>query len=385
MNTIPLSITDSLWVLDGHVDESEPMRHVAISVNPFRIGRSPELALCLQCRSISKFHAEIVLCDDGPSITDLGSKNGTFINGKQITEAEALEDGDLVQFGKVAFRVSQELSERSTSTISVDVSDRALALVQFDTLMSTRAVVPFFQPIVEVQEGQTVGYELLARSNLRGLKNPHVMFLAAARLDLEAELSRLIRSEGIRAGTTLPTAPHLFLNVHPVELTKPGLVRSLREIRDGGSTQSLTVEIHEAAVTNPTKMQHLRDRLRELDVKLAYDDFGAGQARLRVSSPAFSTRTAHTLNSGILEVGSKAGLVNWLVGLSAKWKVMKITPTGETSVNLALAFTAPRRETTRTISPSAMPRFAASTGFISTSSSPRNTLSPLTFLVMVPV
>ena len=280
MNTIPLSITDALWVLDGHVDESEPMRHVAISVNPFRIGRSPELALCLQCRSISKLHAEIVLCDDGLSITDLGSKNGTFINGKQITEAEALQDGDLVQFGKVAFRVSQELTERSTNTISVDVGDRALALVQFDTLMSTRAVVPFFQPIVEVQEGQTVGYELLARSNLRGLKNPHVMFLAAARLDLEAELSRLIRSEGIRAGTTLPTAPHLFLNVHPVELTKPGLVRSLREIRDGGSTQSLTVEIHEAAVTNPTKMQHLRDRLRELDVKLAYDDFGAGQARL---------------------------------------------------------------------------------------------------------
>lgn len=280
MNTIPLSITDSIWVLDGHVDDSEPMRHVAISVNPFGIGRSPELALCLQCRSVSKSHAEIVLCDDGLSVTDLGSKNGTFINGKQITETEAIQDGDLVQFGKVAFRVSQELPQRGTSTISVDVGDRALALVQFDKLMSARAVVPFFQPIIEVPEGRTAGYELLARSNLRGLKNPHMMFLAAAKLDLEAELSRLIRSEGVQVGRTLPTAPHLFLNVHPVELTKPGLVTSLREIRDAGSTQSLTVEIHEAAVTNPKRMQQLRDALKDLDVTLAYDDFGAGQARL---------------------------------------------------------------------------------------------------------
>ena len=68
MNAIPLSITDSIWVLDGYADKSEPMRHIGINVNPFRIGRSPELALCLQSRSVSKLHAEIVLSDDGLSL-----------------------------------------------------------------------------------------------------------------------------------------------------------------------------------------------------------------------------------------------------------------------------------------------------------------------------
>ena len=40
------------------------------------------------------------------------------------------------------------------------------------------------------------------------------------------------------------------------------------------------MEIHEAAVTDPRAMMRIRARLQELDIGLAYDDFGAGQSRL---------------------------------------------------------------------------------------------------------
>ena len=42
----------------------------------------------------------------------------------------------------------------------------------------------------------------------------------------------------------------------------------------------MTLEIHEAAVTKPALMKELRNELRQLNIGLAFDDFGAGQARL---------------------------------------------------------------------------------------------------------
>jgi EAL domain-containing protein (putative c-di-GMP-specific phosphodiesterase class I) len=42
----------------------------------------------------------------------------------------------------------------------------------------------------------------------------------------------------------------------------------------------MTLEIHESTVTEPAEMRALQAELKALNIKLAYDDFGAGQARL---------------------------------------------------------------------------------------------------------
>ena len=47
-----------------------------------------------------------------------------------------------------------------------------MALIRFDRLISDRAVVPFFQPIVNVRDRTVVGYEVLGRSEVYGLKTP---------------------------------------------------------------------------------------------------------------------------------------------------------------------------------------------------------------------
>jgi EAL domain-containing protein (putative c-di-GMP-specific phosphodiesterase class I) len=72
----------------------------------------------------------------------------------------------------------------------------------------------------------------------------------------------------------------LFLNTHPAELQQEGLVESLEELRKLAPHIDLTLEIHESALAQPAAMHALRDRLTEINVGLAYDDFGAGQARL---------------------------------------------------------------------------------------------------------
>jgi EAL domain-containing protein (putative c-di-GMP-specific phosphodiesterase class I) len=213
-------------------------------------------------------------------IRDLSSTNGTYVNGQRITAPTPINDNDLIQFADLTFRIRRQDTEIATQTQVGASCDQAMSLVQFDRIMSEQAVQPFYQAIVNLHDRQAVGYEVLGRSNVFGLETAGALFRAAAQLDLEVELSRMFRWEGIRCVSSLPGPPHLFVNTHPKELEKPGLIESLQAVRDVTAHLSLTLEIHEAAVTDAKQMRQLRAELSELNIRLAYDDFGAGQNRL---------------------------------------------------------------------------------------------------------
>jgi adenylate cyclase len=70
------------------------------------VGRAVTSDVPIYDPTISRRHAEIALTESGVRVTDLGSSNGTFLNGAKITEAEAGAN-DVVTFGKVAFRVKE--------------------------------------------------------------------------------------------------------------------------------------------------------------------------------------------------------------------------------------------------------------------------------------
>jgi adenylate cyclase len=70
------------------------------------VGRAVTSDVPIYDPTISRRHAEIVLTESGVRVTDLGSSNGTFLNGAKVTEAEAAAN-DVVTFGKVAFRVKE--------------------------------------------------------------------------------------------------------------------------------------------------------------------------------------------------------------------------------------------------------------------------------------
>jgi len=211
---------------------------------------------------------------------DLGSTNGTYVNGNRLSGAIELKQDDLVQFADVALRLQRHAGAVTSATIQEDVYDQALALVQFDKLMSERQVSPYYQPIVDLASGETIAYEVLGRSRLYGIETPGAMFRAAAKLNLEVQLSNMLRWEGVLQSSCFATSPHLFVNTHPRELVETGLIDAMRAIRETRPLQPLTLEIHEGAVTNVKQMIEIRAALADLDIRLAFDDFGAGQARL---------------------------------------------------------------------------------------------------------
>jgi len=275
-----LSLNASAWFFAGQVDGSEPARHVPIHT-PFRIGRRSNLALTLPCESVSKEHAEITEKEGKLFVRDLGSTNGTFINGERVEGESHIEEGDIVQFATVVFRVGRETHHGESGTIAQDTCDRALAMMQFDRLIHESAVVPFFQPIVTMEPTpKVIGFEGLGRSRLFGLQTPAEMFTTASQLNLEAELSRVLRRRGLEVAQIFPEDMNLFVNTHPAELAEGGLHDSLKEIRNAFPDRKITLEIHEAAITSPNMIKDMRTVLDDLGMQLAFDDFGAGQARL---------------------------------------------------------------------------------------------------------
>ncbi len=72
-----------------------------------RIGRLQSLDIVVQEPSISRQHAEIRATPQGWVVQDLGSASGTLLNGVSVKQARKLQKDDVLQFGKVTFRVSQ--------------------------------------------------------------------------------------------------------------------------------------------------------------------------------------------------------------------------------------------------------------------------------------
>jgi EAL domain-containing protein (putative c-di-GMP-specific phosphodiesterase class I) len=269
------------WLLSGQLADDQPVRHVRVDSSRFVVGRKPEASLSVSSPTVSREHAELMVVDRQLVLRDLGSTNGTYVNGTRICEPCAVCHGDLLQFGQVVFRAVQQSTDSGPQTIQDDSCDRALALIQFDQLMTRREVSPHFQPIVSMSDRSVLGYEVLARSRYFGLKDPHSMFAAARVLNMEGELSRIFREEGARSGQVLPAEHMLFVNTHPAEIDDLELlIFSLGELRELEPHRPMVLEIHEAAVTCGDEMRTLRSALKEMQIGLAYDDFGAGQARL---------------------------------------------------------------------------------------------------------
>jgi EAL domain-containing protein (putative c-di-GMP-specific phosphodiesterase class I) len=278
------------FYLESMVEGGRQLRRIAVHPLPFRIGRLHGLSLFLASDSVSKEHAEIVTRDGALWVRDLGSKNGTFVNSERVDEAR-LNEGDILHFAQVEFRVGrQELDESQEPGLepaTVSLGDVKLpqqfveGVRELPELINGRQVTALFQPIVGLPSGTVAGYEALGRGRHAKLPElPLELFRVAAAVGAEAELSRLFRETALTLVRGRDHFPPLFLNVHPSELETPTLVPDVVVVRERLPQLRLTLEIHQGALADKASVDRLRTQLSRAGVGLAYDDFGAGQARL---------------------------------------------------------------------------------------------------------
>ena len=268
------------WVLTGRVIADASIHEVPISVIPFTVGRHPDNLLCLANSTVSGRHAELLLIDGELYLRDLQSTNGTLLNGLRVHDPARPRSGDTIHFGTAMYTIVNRSTLAPEATVAADIADEALAQLQFDRLLHEPELTPFFQPVVRLATEEHVGYEVLARSRLVGLEFPATMFRIAAERGEEGALSRLARQRGVSLGQVLDPRMQLYLNAHPAELKGAELFDSLERLREEFPQVPLVLEIHEASVTSSQRLRQVRDLVNRLGILLAYDDFGAGQARL---------------------------------------------------------------------------------------------------------
>jgi EAL domain-containing protein (putative c-di-GMP-specific phosphodiesterase class I) len=283
------AVQTGTWMLESRTGDGDALQRAPIQPLPFRVGRAAELELVLASPYVSKTHAEIYSDGEALRVRDLGSHNGTFLNRQPVSDA-ALHHGDVLHFGDREFRIGGGDGSRSVDDDTGTLIRRGPLPKDFETgardlrdLLNKGSVTMVFQPIVDMPTSRVSACEALGRGRHPGLpKSPVELFDIAAQLGCEAqvELSRLFRRRAVEMVKDLPEPPQLFLNTHPAELVTPGLVESLEELRALAPGVDLVLEIHESALAQTDFIVWLRTRLMEINVGLAYDDFGAGQARL---------------------------------------------------------------------------------------------------------
>ncbi len=283
------SAAQSNWFLEGSLDKEKKLRRWLIRSFPYHVGRNPDMDLCLPFDSVSGQHAQLYLKGNSLWVHDLKSTNGTFLNRSRIGEDVGLQDGDTLHFSEYGFRVGRldvDLMQSSgtiyTNLSETDLPEQSILNVQgFQQMLLQQRVIPYFQPIVRLEGKERIGYEVLGRGNQEGLTAlPSELFRIASTLGVEAELSRLFRSRGFEDARKLKGKPVIFLNCHPSELDSEKMMTSLANLRSQQRHLPMVLEIHETAVADLKQMRQVRDQLADLDIGFAYDDFGAGQARL---------------------------------------------------------------------------------------------------------
>ncbi|MCI2238174.1 EAL domain-containing protein [Kineococcus sp. TRM81007] len=145
-------------------------------------------------------------------------------------------------------------------------------------LLGGHGVRSVFQPIVELDSGDIVAYEALARGPVGPLERPDRLFAAARAEGLLAELDEACRAAAFRgalaSGLLAPLT--LFVNVEPEVLDSAPLDDLLALAAGAPGELRVVVEITERAIAaRPAELLRTVARVRELGWGVALDDVGA--------------------------------------------------------------------------------------------------------------
>lgn len=146
-------------------------------------------------------------------------------------------------------------------------------------------IVPYFQPLVRMDDTAVVGFEALARWEhpIHGVLPPAVFLPLVEEENLSAAMFESLLACSCLAALDWPAHIKLSVNISPIELQDENLPETVRNIlaATGFRGGRLEVEITENALIHDAKIaREVLDRLRLQGVSVALDDFGTGFSSL---------------------------------------------------------------------------------------------------------
>lgn len=278
----------STWFLEGYIYQAEKMHRVVVDELPFVIGRGTECNLALSHTQVSRLHCTL---HHGQGhtllVTDDGSTNGTTVNGVPVDAPTTIQHGDVIALGGIELRLLQLTAEQNNPDKTVIASaanphgGSLRGMREFEELMANQQVTAYFQAIFTAA-GDVVAHEALGRGTHPNLpESPFHLFSLAASLGKQVALSEMLRDCAIERALTAGITTPLYLNTDASELANVArLIEHLSQLRNRAPQLHMVIEIHEEGVSSLSNLKNLAAALQEQQYDFAYDDFGAGRARL---------------------------------------------------------------------------------------------------------
>ncbi len=274
--------------LEGGLEDAEK---TLLETFPFKIGRNDTADLCIDSTRVSREHALITRHGKKYHLHDLGSTNGTFLNGQRIQEA-VISDGDQVMIAEVEFTfytgAPSVNRETATQVIPQGESDgndafwrTIVGVRRVHEAVTRRGLRILFQPVVELATGNPFGFEALITDSARQSAQPRCDHWTGGIECRAAErLRALCRRLAAEAAAPLPPG-RLIVAVSAAECEGLRIVNHLRQLYEAaGQTRQLLVEIPEDAVVDGPGFREFRTGLRNAKVEVAYDNYTSGKAEI---------------------------------------------------------------------------------------------------------
>jgi len=176
--------------------------------------------------------------------------------------------------------------DRKSLPLAPRFASMLVALADVSSALEDDALVPCFQPIVELYTGRLAGFEVLARwSHPRlGLVLPENFISLTEDNGMIGLLTQQIMRKAFLSASLLPEPLMLSVNVSPTQLRDLGLPVQIREAtcKAGFPLGRLMVEITETGlVDNFDRALKITSELKAIGCRLSLDDFGTGYSSMR--------------------------------------------------------------------------------------------------------
>lgn len=95
-----------MWILEANGPAGAPLKFRLPDGAIKTIGRSTGAEFIVEAALVSRLHCQLTAAADTLKVKDLGSTNGTFVNGRRVRAGE-LKDGDRLRVGRLELVVSR--------------------------------------------------------------------------------------------------------------------------------------------------------------------------------------------------------------------------------------------------------------------------------------
>ena len=188
--------------------------------------------------------------------------------------------------------------------------------------------VPFFQPLVDLNSREIIGFEALARwrSPTRGLVEAENFIETAERTGLIGPLTMGVLEEALKEARAWPSHLKLAVNISPVQFREPLLAENILRLLalKGFPASRLEIEITEGSLLEDRdQVLTIIKSLKNVGVTISLDDFGTGYASLAQVNrlPLDRIKIDKSFITTIVKSEQTAAIVNTIAGLGHNLEV----------------------------------------------------------------